>query len=61
MNLTRDVILSILQIITLYNARVLGWSIEKIGENTYELTKNVDCDIDLSVLLNDIVSFTKVL
>ena len=34
------ILLYIIQIVSLYNAIVLGWKVRKIGNNKYELTKS---------------------
>lgn len=53
---------TLLQIVSIYNAIILGWNVKKIGANTYELTiKKTTCDTwrinDLSEIINDIVSY----
>lgn len=54
-----NVLLYILQIVSIYNAIVMGWTVKKINSNTYELTKkNIrDQDIDLNTFINQIISF----
>lgn len=39
---SRKIILYIIQIATLYNAKLLGWNIRKIGERKYELSKELE-------------------
>lgn len=54
-----NVLLYILQIISIYNAMIMGWDVKKIGFNKYELTKkNIrDQNIKLDNFINQIVSF----
>ena len=37
--MNKDILLYIIQIISIYNAIKLGWNIKKIGKNKYELTR----------------------
>jgi hypothetical protein len=41
-HLKKKIIIYILKIITLHNAVMLGWSVKKINNNTYELTKTMN-------------------
>lgn len=36
------VLLYLIQIISIYNAILMGWNVKKLGKNTYELTKKID-------------------
>jgi hypothetical protein len=52
----------LLQMITVYNATMLGWNVKKIGINTYEISiKKSACDTwkinDLNKIIDDIVSY----
>lgn len=38
----KEMIMCILQIVTIYNAIMLGWSVKKINNNTYELTRQLN-------------------
>ena len=52
----KDIIIHILQIVTLYNAVMLGWTIKKINNNTFELTKSIDnINYDLKDLIEQIL------
>ena len=52
----KDIIIHILQIVTLYNAVTLGWTIKKINNNTFELTKSIDnINYDLKDLIEQIL------
>lgn len=44
-------LLYLIQIISIYNAILLGWNVKKLGKNTYELTKKID------VLDNNLTKF----
>jgi hypothetical protein len=61
MDIRNNIILfSLLQIIAVYNATVLGWNVKKIGDNRYEFTiKKKTNDLwkidDLSRIIDDIV------
>lgn len=35
-------LLYLVQIISIYNAILMGWNVRKLGKNTYELTKKID-------------------
>ena len=35
-------LLYLIQIISIYNAILMGWNVKKLGKNTYELTKKID-------------------
>jgi hypothetical protein len=52
-----NVLLCIIQIISIYNALIMGWNVKKIGINTYELTikKNNIVNMKLEDLINNIV------
>ncbi|QKF93904.1 hypothetical protein QKU48_gp0446 [Fadolivirus algeromassiliense] len=58
MNTEYNILLYILQIVSIYNAIVMGWDVKKIGMNTYELTKkNIrDKNIDLNEFVNSLIS-----
>ena len=52
----------LLQIISVYNATILGWNVKKIGTNKYEFTiKKTSRDTwkisSLDEIINDIVSY----
>jgi hypothetical protein len=51
----------ILQIVTIYNAQLRGWSIKRLGPKKFELTKNYDESIErtfnMRSFLNEIISF----
>jgi len=51
----------IFQIATLYNAYSLGWTIKKIDDRTYELTKKINDlnNFELDMFLNRITTFDK--
>jgi hypothetical protein len=52
----KDIIIHILQIVTLHNAVMLGWTIKKINNNTFELTKSIDnINYDLKDLIEQIL------
>ena len=38
--MNKDIIFYIIQIVSIYNAILLGWKVRKIGNNKYELTKS---------------------
>lgn len=48
MNESYILMLYVLQIVSLYNAIILGWRVKKIGMNTYELSKNIDDNFDFN-------------
>lgn len=54
----RFLIIYIMQIISVYNAILLGWKVKKIGNNKYELSiKNVEAEnINLLDFINKLVS-----
>lgn len=54
-----NILLYILQIISIYNAIAMGWDVRKIGLNKYELTKkNIrEHNIELDKLVDQLVSF----
>lgn len=55
-NIDRSIMMYILEIISLYNASVKGWSIKKIGIHKYKLSKNIsDDNVHLEKFLNEIV------
>ena len=52
----------LLQMISIYNATMLGWNVKKIGSNTYEFSiKKKSCDTwkirNLNKIIDDIVSY----
>lgn len=54
---SNKMVLYFVKIITLYNAIILGWNIQKIEGNTYELSKEIvdDSNLNLGLFLNQIV------
>lgn len=53
----RDKIICILQIVTLYNAVILGWSVRRINNNTYELTRQLNgAGVNIKEFMEKIVS-----
>jgi len=54
-----NIMLYLIQIISIYNALMMGYNVKKIGTNKYELTiKRTDvADIKLDEVINNIVSF----
>lgn len=42
MNNQNILLLYLIQIISIYNAILMGWNVKKLGKNTYELTKKID-------------------
>ena len=38
--MNKDILIYIIQIVSIYNAILLGWKVRKIGNNKYELTKS---------------------
>lgn len=55
----RDIMLIIVQIITIYNAKKLGWHIEKINKHKYKLFKKIDnmeSDFNLNLFIKEIVN-----
>ena len=59
MHHNQEIILWILQVVTIYNAMILGWNIRKISDKRYELTKNINelTDFELKSFVKKIVSF----
>jgi hypothetical protein len=59
MNTEYNLLLCIIQIISIYNALMLGWNIKKIGRNKYKLIiKNENiAKMKLTDIVNNIVSF----
>ena len=55
----KAIVIFILQIATLLNAKMLGWEIKKIGQYTYELSKPISelANFDFASFMNQIVSF----
>ena len=52
-----NVIMYILQIITIYNAIKDGWTVKKIGLKTFELTKIIDSsDVCLETFIDKITT-----
>lgn len=53
----KDIILLIVQIVTLYHASTLGWKVKKIGNRKYELSKSISEieNFDLTKFMNNIV------
>jgi len=50
-------IMCMLQVVTLYNATKIGWSVKKINERTYEFTKKIDNGVPLLMdFINTVVS-----
>lgn len=54
----KELIIRILQIITIYNAIIKGWKVKKIDYKTYELTKNIT-DIQTFNLYNFMTDITE--
>ena len=54
-----NIMLYLIQIISIYNALMMGYNVKKIGINKYELTikRTDDADIKLDEVINNIVSF----
>lgn len=54
-----NILLYVLQIISIYNAIIMGWDVKKIGLNKYELTKkNIRGEnIGLIELISKLVTF----
>lgn len=52
------IVLYVLQIMSIYNAIIMGWNVKKIGSNKYELTKKyiTGQNIELTDLVNKLVS-----
>jgi ABC-type uncharacterized transport system permease subunit len=48
----------LLQIIAVYNAIMLGWQVKKIGQQKYELSKNITelQDFDFKYFMKNIIS-----
>lgn len=60
----REIMLYLVQIISIYNAIILGWQVKKIGLNTYELSRQIsdnvcDYNYDLNNFVNNIVTIKK--
>lgn len=59
--ISKDFMIYLLQISTLYNASVLGWKIRKISPKIYELSKDksqiTEMDKDTARFLHRIISF----
>lgn len=55
-NKSMAICIYIIQIVTIYNAMMLGWHVKKIGRKKYELSKDVKelQDFDLKCFINDI-------
>ena len=56
-NSNKKLLLYILQVITIYNAIILGWSVKKIGCRKYELSKkliNINEQFDLITFIEQI-------
>lgn len=54
--LKRDIIICIFQIIVVYNATILGWSVKKINNNTYEFTKQINkTSVDINKFVEQIL------
>lgn len=51
----KRLIIYILQIMTLYNAMILGWNVQKVGDCKYILTKKITEDFDLYDFITTIV------
>jgi hypothetical protein len=53
------VLLYIIQIVSIYNAILLGWSVKKIGLKTYKLSKKINDQnsFDIKNIVNEIISF----
>jgi len=53
-------LLYLIQIISIYNAILMGWNVKKLGKNTYELTKKMDVsDNNLTNFIEAITQISK--
>lgn len=53
-------LLYLIQIISIYNAILMGWNVKKLGKNTYELTKTIDVsDNNLTKFIEAITQISK--
>lgn len=54
-----NILICLIQIVSIYNAIFLGWKVKKIGLKTYELSKKIKepNTFDINEFINDIVSF----
>jgi len=53
-------LLYLIQIISIYNAILMGWNVKKLGKNTYELTKKIDVsDNNLTKFIEAITQISK--
>ncbi len=54
-DIDRSVMVCIVEIISLYNASVTGWTVKKIGVHKYKLSKNITNDnFQLKNFLNNV-------
>jgi hypothetical protein len=55
--MSRELLLYILQVVTIYNAIILGWEVKKIGIRTYKLSKKIKdlSQFELTTFLKEIL------
>ncbi len=54
-DIDRSVMVCIVEIISLYNASINGWTVKKIGIHKYKLSKNITNDnLQLKNFLNNV-------
>ena len=55
--MSRELLLYILQVVTIYNAIILGWEVKKIGTRTYKLSKKIKdlSQFELTTFLKEIL------
>jgi hypothetical protein len=53
-----NTLLCILQIVSIYNAIILGWKVKKIGKNTFEFSKKLEKETNFNFdqFIDDIVT-----
>lgn len=49
-------LLYLIQIISIYNAILMGWNVKKLSKNTYELTKKIDVSDDNLMKIIDAIT-----
>jgi|AntRauTorckE6833_2_1112554.scaffolds.fasta_scaffold18307_2 hypothetical protein len=56
MSTNKSIVIYIIQIVAIYHAINQGWKIKKIGNRTYELSKNISdtCNFNLKNFINQI-------
>lgn len=52
-------LICLIQIVSIYNALLLGWKVKKIGIKTYEFSKKMEdpLNFDFNNFINQVVSF----